>query len=167
VFTTNTAMIALGQGLVVNAMEGSVRTNIVAVGSLLAAVSYAVLLSANWTTAVPVSIAIVLLGAIIYTGGELVTGPVLNALSTTAAPFNLRGRYVSLFQLSWTASVTVAPVALTWLLDTGPTAVWGALAAVSLVGIALSSLLRHTMPLAAETMPHSRPTTTATVPTVS
>jgi len=46
-FTLNTVMIGLGQGLVVNAMQGSVRTNIVALGSLLSAASYVVMLSAD------------------------------------------------------------------------------------------------------------------------
>jgi MFS family permease len=138
----------LGQGLVVNAMEGSVRTNIVALGSLLTAGSYVVLLSADWAT-VAVGVVLVLAGAVVYTGGELVAGPVLTALSTDAAPAHLRGRYVSLYQLSWTIALTTAPVSLTWLLQKGPTALWGALAAVALAGVVLSALLRRAMPLAA------------------
>jgi len=147
-FTINTVLIGLGQGLVVNAMEGSVRTNIVALGSLLTAGSYVVLLSADWAT-VAVGVVLVLAGAVVYTGGELVAGPVLTALSTDAAPAHLRGRYVSLYQLSWTIALTTAPVSLTWLLQKGPTALWGALAAVALAGVVLSALLRRAMPLAA------------------
>ena len=161
VFTVNTLMIGLGQGLAVNAMEGSVRTRIVALGSLLFAGSYFMLLSADWTS-VPVGVVIVFVAAVVYTGGELFAGPVLNALSTDAAPTNLRGRYVSLYQLSWNVASTIAPVALTWLLDVGAAAIWGALAAVSVVGIGLSALLRRTMPLAAATVPGSRPTVPTT-----
>lgn len=148
VFTINTVMIGLGQGLVVNAMEGSVRTNIVALGSLLTAASYAVLLIADWTS-VAVGVAVVLAGAVVYTGGELVCGPVLTALSTDAAPTHLRGRYVSLYQMSWTVSSTVAPLTLTWLLEQGSSALWGTLAAVALAGVVLSTVLRRAMPLAA------------------
>jgi MFS family permease len=165
VFTINTIMIGLGQGLAVNAMEGSVRTRIIALGSLLFAGSYVLLLSADWTT-VPVGVVVVFVAAIVYTGGELFAGPVLNALSTDAAPTSLRGRYVSLYQMSWNVASTIAPAALTWLLDTGAAAVWGALAAVSVVGIGLSTLLRRTMPLAAATVPGSRPTA-STTPTAS
>lgn len=147
-FTLNTVMIGLGQGLVVNAMQGSVRTNIVALGSLLSAASYVVMLSADWTT-VAIGVVLVLAGAVVYTGGELVAGPVLTALSTDAAPEHLRGRYVSLYQLSWTIALTTAPVSLTWLLEKGPTALWGALTAVALAGVLLSALLRRAMPLAA------------------
>ncbi|MBA2533171.1 MAG: MFS transporter [Nocardioidaceae bacterium] len=156
VFTINTVMIGVGQGLVVNAMEGSVRTNVVALGCLLSAVSYGVLLGAD-ATGVPMGVAVVLIGAVVYTGGELVAGPVLSALSTEAAPEHLRGRYVSLYQLSWTVSSTIAPLALTWLLQRGSTPLWGALATVALAGVVLSSLLRRAMPLAAATVPHSRP----------
>lgn len=156
VFTINTVMIGFGQGLVVNAMQGSVRTNVIALGSLLSAASYGVLLGAD-AASVPVGVAIVLIAAVVYTGGELVTGPVLAALSTDAAPEHLRGRYVSLYQLSWMVSSTVAPLALTWLLDAGSAPLWGALAAVALAGVALSSGLRRAMPLAAATVPNSRP----------
>ncbi len=165
VFTINTVMIGLGQGLAVNAMEGWVRTRIVAFGSLLFAGSYVMLLSADWTS-VPVGVLIVFVAAAVYTGGELFAGPVLNALSTDAAPIHLRGRYVSLYQMSWNVSSTIAPAALTWLLAAGSAAVWGALAAVSLVGVALSSLLRRRMPLAAATVPGSRPTE-STAPTAA
>jgi len=151
VFTINTVMIGLGQGLVVNAMEGAVRTNIVALGAVLTAASYVVLLSADWT-GVAVGVVVVLAGAVVYTGGELVAGPVLAALVTDAAPVHLRGRYVSLYQMSWTVSSTVAPVTLTWLLERGSTALWGALAAVALAGVALAGLLRRVMPLAAMTV---------------
>jgi MFS family permease len=156
VFTINTVMIGLGQGFAVNAMEGSVRTRIIAFGSLLFAASYVMLISADWTT-VSMGVVIVLVAAVVYTGGELFAGPVLNALSTDAAPPNLRGRYVSLYQMSWNVASTIAPAAMTWLLAAGAAAVWGSLTAISLVGVALSALLRRAMPLAAATVPRSRP----------
>jgi len=156
VFTINTVMIGLGQGLVVNAMEGSVRANIVALGAVLSAASYVVLLSAGWMT-VGLGVVVALVGAVVYTGGELVAGPVLTALSTDAAPAHLRGRYVSLYQMAWTVSSTVAPLALTWLLEQGSVALWGVLTAVAVAGIVLSSLLRRVMPQAATTVPNTRP----------
>ncbi len=155
-FTINTIMIGLGQGLVVNKMEGRVRANIIGVGCGLSAASYVVLLAAGWTS-VSAGVVVALAGIIVYTGGELVAGPVLTALSTDAAPAHLRGRYVSLYQMSWTISMTVAPVALTWLLEQGSAALWGALGAVALAGIALSQLLRSVMPQAATTVPNTRP----------
>lgn len=155
IFTLNTVMIGLGQGLVVNLMEGSVRANIIALGSLLSAASYVVLLLAD-ATSVTLGIVVVLVGAAVYTGGELVAGPVLTALSTDAAPSALRGRYVSLYQMSWTVSMTIAPVTLTWLLEHGTWALWCALAVVALVGAALSVLLRGVLAQAGTVVPNTR-----------
>ncbi len=163
VFTINTVMIGVGQGLVVNAMEGSVRTNVVALGMLLYAASYAVMFAADWTS-VGVGVTVMLGATVVYTAGELIAGPVLAALSTDAAPPHLLGRYTSLYQTSWTVSSTVAPVALTWLLERGSAPLWGALAAAALVGVVLSSLLRRVMPLAAIPVPRSRPTRLAPEP---
>ncbi|MDX6296381.1 MAG: hypothetical protein QOI51_238 [Nocardioidaceae bacterium] len=163
VFTVNTIMIGLGQGLVVNAMEGSVRADIVAVGALFFVASYLVMLSAQWTS-VGVGVAVALAGAIVYTGGELIAGPVLSALATDAAPAHLRGRYVSLYQMSWTVSSAVAPISLTWLLEEGSTALWGVLAAVALLGVALSVLLRRVLPQAAARVPNTRPDSLPSVP---
>lgn len=156
IFTLNTVMIGLGQGIAVNLMEGAVRGHIVALGSLLSAVSYVVLLSAEWTT-VQLGVVLVLIGAVVYTGGELVAGPVLAALATDAAPEHLRGRYVSLYQMSWTASMTIAPVTLTWLLEHSAVALWSALAGVALVGVGLSVHLRHVLVQAGTTVPDTRP----------
>lgn len=163
VFTINTIMIGLGQGLVVNAMEGSVRANILAVGALFSAASYLILLSAEWTSVV-IGVAVALAGAVVYTGGELIAGPVLSALATDAAPAHLRGRYVSIYQMSWTVSSSVAPISMTWLLEEGPTALWGALTAVALLGVALSVLLRGVLPQAAARVPNTRPAGLPSVP---
>jgi MFS family permease len=148
VFSINTLMIGLGQGLAVNAMTGRVRANIVALGCLLSAVSYVILLAADWTTVV-IGVGVALVAAVVYTGGELVAGPVLTALSTDAAPVHLRGRYVSLYQMSWTIAMTVAPVTLTWLLERGGAALWGVLICVALAGALLTRPLRTMLPLAA------------------
>jgi MFS family permease len=148
VFTINTVLIGLGQGLVVNAMEGARRFSIVGLGCLLFAGSYGVFLSASWIPVTP-GVLVALMAAVVYTGGELVAGPVLAALSTDAAPAHLRGRYTSLYQMSWTVSATVSPLALTWLLGEGPTALWLALAAVAVTGALLSRLLGSVMPAAA------------------
>ncbi len=158
VFTLNTVMIGLGQGLVVNAMTGATRSNILVVGAGLTLVSYGVLLSASW---VPVlaGVVVALVAAVVYTGGELVGGPVLAALATEAAPTALRGRYVSLYQTSWNVSSTVAPVTMTWLLERGASQTWLALGAVAAAGMVGSALLAHVMPLAASPVVDTRPKT--------
>lgn len=148
VFTLNTLMIGLGQGLVVNALAGSVRARIIMLGSLFSAAAYVVLLSASWTS-VGVGVVLALIAAVVYTGGELVSGPVLSALSTDAAPARLRGRYVSLYQMSWTVSSAASPLAMTWLLARGAAALWLALIGVTVIGVLLARLLQRVMPEAA------------------
>lgn len=156
VFTINTVLIGFGQGLVVNAMTGSVRSRILVIGGLLTTASYLIMLAASWTT-VAVGVAVVLFGAVVYTGGELTCGPVLVALSTDAAPVDLRGRYTSLFQLSWNVASTIAPVVLTFLLSRGTADTWLFMAAVAGTGVVASAALRRIMPLAASEVVDTRP----------
>lgn len=155
-FTINTLLIGLGQGLVVNAMAGSRRYNIVALGCVLSGLSYGVFLSAS-ATSVALGVVIALLATVVFTGGELLAGPVLSALSTDAAPEHLRGRYVSLYQMSWTVAMTVSPVAMTWLLDAGSAALWGVLAVVASVGALLARRLGRVMAEAARPVAARRP----------
>ena len=69
-----------------------------------------------------------LVGAAVYTFGELTGGPVFSATAAEAAPDHLRGRYLGLFQLSWGIGGAVTPVAFTWLLAHGQTTLWWVLA---------------------------------------
>jgi MFS family permease len=148
VFTINTIMVGLGQGLVVRAMTGRTRWRLLVLANLSFAASYVVLLGATATT-VAVGVVVVLVGSAIYTVGELTGGPVTAALAAEASPEHLRGRYFSLVQLAWNLASTVAPVAFAWLLDRGATPIWIALLALTAVGVALSTLLGRVMPLAA------------------
>ena len=148
VFTLNTIMVGLGQGLVVRAMTGRTRWRILVLANLSFAVSYVVLLGATFVS-VAVGVVVVLVGSAIYTLGELTGGPVTAALAAEAAPEHLRGRYFSLIQLAWNLSGTVAPVAFAWLLDRGERPLWLALLALTAVGVTVSALLARVLPLAA------------------
>jgi MFS family permease len=147
VFTINTIMVGVGQGLAVRAMTGRIRWRILVVANGFFAVSYAVLLGAD-RVGTATGVAIVLAAVVIYTLGELTGGPVTSALAAEAAPEHLRGRYLSMIQLAWNVSSTVTPVAFAWLLDRGATPLWVALLALTAVGAAVSALLGRVMPLA-------------------
>ena len=71
------------------------------------------------------------------------------ALSAEAAPEHLRGRYLSLIQLAWNLSSTIAPVAFAWLLDRGAAPIWLGLLAVAAAGALLAARLGTTLPQAA------------------
>jgi MFS family permease len=147
VFTINTVMVGLGQGLAVRAMTGRVRWRILVVTNVFFAVSYVVLLGAS-AAGIALGVVVVLIGSIVYTLGELTGGPVTSALEAEAAPEHLRGRYLSLVQLAWNISGAVAPVTFAWLLDRGATPFWCVLLALTLVGGGLSALLGRALPLA-------------------
>jgi MFS family permease len=147
VFTINTIMVGFGQGLAVRAMTGRVRWRILVLTNVFFAVSYVVLLGAS-LVGIAVGVVVVLVGSVIYTLGELTGGPVTSALEAEAAPEHLRGRYLSMIQLAWNASSTVAPVAFAWLLDVGATPLWFVLLGLALVGAGLSVLVGRVLPLA-------------------
>lgn len=89
-----------------------------------------------------------LVGAAVYTFGELTGGPVFSATAAEAAPDHLRGRYLGLFQLSWGIGGAVTPVAFTWLLAHGQTTLWWVLALVAVASGAYLQRLPRVLPAA-------------------
>ena len=149
IFTVNTALVGLGQGLVVRRMTGQVRARMMGFAQVVFVVSYALFVVAGW---LPVWLAVVvmLVGVAIYTFGELTGGPVLSATAAEAAPEHLRGRYLGLFQLSWALGGAVSPVAFTWLLAQGPTTLWWVLTLIAVVSAAYLQTLPRVMPAAGQ-----------------
>lgn len=147
IFTLNTALVGLGQGLVVRRMTGRVRARMMGLAQLAFVASYALFVVAGW---LPVWLAVVvmLVGAAVYTGGELTGGPVFSAAAAEAAPDHLRGRYLGLFQLSWGIGGAVTPVAFTWLLAHGQRTLWWVLALVALASAAYLQRLPRVLPAA-------------------
>jgi MFS family permease len=128
-------------------MTGRVRWRILVLANLFFAASYVVLLGAT-AVGVALGVVVLLVGSVIYTLGELLGGPVTSAMAAEAAPEHLRGRYLSMIQLAWNVSSTVAPVAFAWLLDLGETPLWFVLLALTAVGVGISVLLGRVLPLA-------------------
>ncbi len=121
VFTVNCLMVGFGQGLVVNALTGRIRFRVMLLAQVAFAASYVVFLGAG---SFPVAVAsvVIVLGSVVYTLAELIGGPVLAALGAEAAPEHLRGRYLSLIQLAWNLSGTIAPAAVRVAARPGPVA---------------------------------------------
>lgn len=148
VFTINCILVGLGQGLVVNALTGRVRVRVLLLTQVVLAASYLVFLGVSTLSVVAASIVLVL-GGMVFTLAELMGGPVLGALSAEAAPDHLRGRYLSLIQLAWNVSSTVAPVLFAWLLDRGAAPLWMVMLGVAAVSAVVAHRLGAVMPLAA------------------
>jgi MFS family permease len=145
VFVINTLLIGVGQGLVVARMTGAVRSRIVALGLVLSGVSFLVLLGAQ-PLAVTAAVVVVLVGAVVYTLGELVSGPVLATLAAESPPAALRGRYLATYQLSWNVATGVAPLLYAWLLSQGGGPAWLGLTAIALLGGLATVPMRHRLP---------------------
>jgi len=147
VFTINTVMVGLGQGIAVRAMTGRIRWRIMLLSNLFFAASYFILLGAT-VVGIAVGVVVVLSASVIYTLGELAGGPVTSALAAEAAPEHLRGRYLSLIQLAWNVSGTVTPLAFAWLLARGDQPIWYVMLGLALAGVAIAVWLGRVMPLA-------------------
>lgn len=149
VFTLNCLMVGLGQGLVVNALTGRLRYRVLLFAQAAFAASFLVWLGAS---VVPVAAALVVMvvGVVVYTLAELTGGPVLGALAAESAPPHLRGRYLSLIQLAWNISGTVAPLLFAWLLDRGPQPLWWVLLGAVAVGVLVVARLGRVLPKAGQ-----------------
>ncbi len=142
VFVINTLLIGVGQGLVVARMTGAVRSRIVALGLCLSAASFLVLLGAE-PLGVGAAVVVVLVGAVVYTLGELVAGPVLATLAAESPPAALRGRYLATYQLSWNVATGVSPLLYAWLLDLGSAPAWLGMTVIALAGAAMTVPMRR------------------------
>jgi MFS family permease len=152
VFVINTAMIGVGQGLVVRAMTGAVRRRVMHAAIAFTAASFAMYYAAG---ALPIAsaVALVLVAAFVYTLGEMTAGPVVSALAAEAPPPDQRGRYMASMQLSWSISSAVAPLLYSALLHRGALPLWGGAVLLCVVWLLLVEVLAVRMPLA------SRPVT--------
>jgi MFS family permease len=155
-FVINTVMIGVGQGLVVRRMTGNVRTQVILAAAAFTALGYA----AMWAAAplpVPVAVGVVLVGAVLFTFGEMSGGPVIAALAAESPPPELRGRYMAVVQLSWSVASTVAPLLFTAMLDAGTAVAWGGLIVLLALWALTCVPLHRLLPLA------SRPVTNVPV----
>ncbi|MCI1260972.1 MAG: MFS transporter [Tetrasphaera jenkinsii] len=144
-FTVNTIMVGLGQGLVVRRMSGHRRFRIIVLAFGMYAAGFLVL-AASGTLPRAAAVAGVLVAVGIYTFGEMLGGPPLSASSVEAAPEELRGRYLAAYQLSWVVAGIVAPALYLTLLDHDRFSVWGALILIATVGASLVQSLGHRLP---------------------
>ncbi|MFD4024074.1 MFS transporter [Streptomyces sp. NPDC058576] len=95
-------------------------------------------------TKLPATTAIILLVPVmlIFTLGEMISLPAANALVASSAPVAIRGRYMSLFQLSWAVSGLFIPLLAGFVLDRGALwvcAAFGGIALLAAIGIQVTA----------------------------
>ena len=148
---TATVQIALTQNAVTRRLEPFRRTRAVAAASLLDAAAFG-LFALLYFAPGPLVVAGLVLAMAVFTIGEEAGFPAMDSLSVSMAPGHIRGRYLAVFQLSWTLGEIAAPGVLTLLLAAQAVAPMLFLLALSLLALPLLALLeRASPPLRTET----------------
>lgn len=132
IFVTNTVLVVTLQVPVTVLLARFSRRNVLAFAGVVLAVSYvgflaATALGGGWAAPAVAAVSVVCtLGEIIYAGSA-------TALVTALAPAHVLGRVLSRFQLSTGFGLAVSPAVITALAPHGPVALWGSLAAGTLL----------------------------------
>jgi MFS family permease len=101
----NGVVIAAFEMSIVNALRRYRRLRVAAVGLLVTGLGFAL-------TGVVLHWAWFLLSILVWTAGEILTGPQQTAFVADWSPPAARGRYLSVFQATWSLSVIVNPLVL-------------------------------------------------------
>ena len=142
---TATVQIALTQNAVTRWLEPYRRPRAVAAASVLDAVAFG-LFALLYVAPGALVVAGLILAMAVFTLGEEAGFPAMDSLSVSMAPGHVRGRYLAVFQLSWTLGEVAAPGVLTLLLAAQPVAPMLFLLALSLLALPLLALLERTSP---------------------
>ncbi|MGH3380832.1 MAG: MFS transporter [Actinoallomurus sp.] len=132
VFVANTALVVTLQVPVTVLMSRFSRRTVLALSGVVLAASYLGFLAAtslghDWGTPAVAAVSVVCtIGEIIYAGSA-------TALVTALAPAHVLGRALTRFQLSTGFGLAISPAVITTLAPHGPAALWGSLAAATLL----------------------------------
>ncbi len=97
-------------------------------------IGYALLAIGLIVSAFAQTLAVYLLATVLWSLGELFLLTRYLTLASGLAPDHARGRYLAVFGLSWGIATAIAPLTVTWLLESfGPEGLWLSGAAVAVV----------------------------------
>ncbi|HET6478926.1 MAG TPA: MFS transporter [Actinoplanes sp.] len=122
IIAINAVVFVLLQSYVVTRVEDRRHARVLLVASLIWTVCFAIFSFARGGTA-QITVAIIA-GAVVYTLAELLWAASADTLAAELSPEHLRGRYMSVYQLSWSVGSAVAPGLLAALLDRGQFVPW-------------------------------------------
>ncbi|MET9802585.1 MFS transporter [Streptomyces sp. NPDC006368] len=133
----NSVVITLAQTILTARLSHVPRQSLILRAALLFAGVFAGLYAVS---VLPTATAIAVLVPVMlaFTVGEMIALPAANALVASSAPAAIRGRYMSLFQLSWAVSGLFIPVLAGAVLDRGALwvcAAFGGLALLAAAGL--------------------------------
>jgi hypothetical protein len=130
IFVGNTVLVISTQLAVVLWLARRSRRSVLTLGGYLLAVSYL----GFWLAGGLGGAGAICLVAVVYTAGEIVYTGAGTALVVAAAPPDRLGRALARWELSNGLGRAAAPASLTALLAIGPGALWGVLAAATVIG---------------------------------
>ncbi|MFC0435366.1 MFS transporter [Kutzneria buriramensis] len=132
----NTGMVVVFQTLASRWIEAHRPATVLVLALLVNAAAFAVLgallVLPGWG-----AIAGLLTAMVLYTVAEILSSPPTSELSVVLAPEHLRGRYLGVYQMSWSVGSAVSPALLTALLAAGPALPWVFLAAINVLSVPL------------------------------
>ncbi|MGW6739579.1 MFS transporter [Streptomyces sp. NPDC055025] len=131
--TLNSVVIVLGQSALTGRFIEVERHRMVFRAALLMLVSVG-LLALLPVLGATVAVPFLALAVLFFAAGEMAAGPATTALAATAAPASARGRYLSLFNLTWAVSAVVGPVLVGALIERHSMVLWGVLALLITAG---------------------------------
>lgn len=132
VFATNTVLVVTLQVPVTVLMSRYSRRAVLALAGVILGVSYVGFLAATSLGPGPGAPAVAAV-SVVCTLGEIVYAGSATALVTHLAPAHALGRTLARFELSTGFGLAVSPTVITALAPHGPTALWGSLAAATLL----------------------------------
>lgn len=148
-FAVNTVLVVLAQTAVSGLVERHRRVRVLQAAAGIWVVSF-VLFAAVPAGHAGVALGMLALAVVVFTVAELLQAPTSSALTVAIAAEHLRGRYLGLEELMWSAARVVAPATFTWLLAKGPGLPWLALSVCCLAAIAVLQRVNRLLPAHAQ-----------------
>ncbi len=147
ILSLNAAMVVVFQFAITRRITKYPPMVILAVGSLLYAIGFAMY---GWVS----EYVFFMLAMVIITIGEMLQVPVSQALAARLAPEDMRGRYMAVFGLSWAIPFAFGPLLAGIIMDHGdPRWVWFSAGIVGLITTFIFILLRR----GEEALPETKP----------
>ncbi|WAZ19632.1 MFS transporter [Streptomyces cinnabarinus] len=127
------------------------RTSTALAGTACFVVAVLLLACAAGPSSDVLAMTVVIAGVVFLALGEMLAAPATTSLAVAAAPEGSQGRYVSVFQLSWTLSSVSGPALVGYLLSTSLPVLWGAFIALMLAAALVFAALRTRFPAHVDT----------------
>ncbi len=144
-FALNTLLVVVAQVPIMGLLASHRRTRAMMAGGLGYVVVFVCLALALLVPGA-VLLPYLCVAVLLSTTAEVVVAPSIVNLAIAVAPASLRGRYLALSGLSFSAAGAITPLLATTLLAAGPAALWLTLVPLMLVASAVVALLERHLP---------------------